>query len=362
MAKSLPSRPHLDHLRRQAKTLLGELKDGRPSAIKAFRKHLPGAGRLAADAIAGAGFRLADAQVVVARQWGFASWPGLSRHVQHLRGLEGEWRFERLEVDGNTMPASMIANTRLLIDGDRFRTESPEANYDGVFTIDADAHPPQIDIEFIEGPEAGNVSYGLFELDGDRLTLCLSVLAGGTRPVAFTAKRGSGHALERLHRSAPGRPADVTGGRRTEATSVPDSTNVARPTAIDPATFDVPMTPLLQRLQGDWAPVELVMDGKPMPKEWLAFGVRTMSGNEMKVIFNGQPMAHARVRVDDGHAPIAVDYLNLQGKQKGTVSLGIMDWIGDDVRFLIAAPGDPRPPDFDTVAKTATLSRWRRRG
>lgn len=121
------------------------------------------------------------------------------------------------------------------------------------------------------------------------------------------------------------------------------------------------MTPLLGRLQGEWIPTELVMDGKPMPKEWLAFGLRTTQGNEMRVTFNGQAMAHAKMRLDERASPVAVDYLNLSGRSKGSVSLGIMEWIGDEVRFLMAAPGDPRPVTFDTVAKSATLSRWRRR-
>ena len=267
--------------------------------------------------------------------------------------------FDRLEVDGNAMPASMVASARLLIDGDRFRTESAEANYDGVFTIDVDEKPPHIDIEFVEGPEAGNVSHGLFDLDGDRLTLCLSVLSGGVRPTAFAAPRGSGLALEHLRRVSASRPANVSGGVRMAQSSGAGSTSTSRAAAADAAAFDGPLTPALRRLQGEWTPTELVMDGKPMPKEWLAFGVRTMTGNEMKVAFNGQPMAHAKVRIDETVVPAAVDYLNLMGKNKGSVSLGIMEWIGDEVRFLIAASGDPRPTDFDTVEKTATLSRWK---
>lgn len=359
--KSLPARPHPDHLRRQAKTLLAELQDRRPSAVRAFKAHLPAAKRLTADGVAAAGFRLADAQFVVARQSGFASWPGLSRYVELLRGLEGEWRFDRLEVDGNVMPASMTGTARLLIDGDRFRTESPEANYDGVFTIDADQKPSHIDIEFIEGPEAGNCSYGLFELDGDRLTLCVSVLAGGARPVAFSAPRGSGHALERLRRVSASRPAAVTGGTRANHLAGKTPTNASAASPVDPAGFSGPITAQLQRLQGEWTPTELVMDGKPMPKDWLAFGLRTMTGREMKVTFNGQLMAHATVRLDERTDPIAIDYLNLTGKAKNSVSLGIMDWIGDEVRFLIAAAGDPRPANFAAVTRTATLSRWRRR-
>jgi uncharacterized protein (TIGR03067 family) len=337
VARKLPARPNLEHLRSQAKKHLAQLKE---------RGTLPD------------GFRLADAQLHVARESGFASWPALARHVQDLRALEGEWHFTSLDVDGNRMPAAMLASSRILIDGDRFRTESPEANYDGVFTIDVEATPPHIDIEFIEGPEAGNWSHGIYELDGERLTLCLGVLAGVARPTAFAAKTGSGHALERLQRVSASRPANVTGGTK-RAPAAPSAAD-GKPEKVDPALFDVPMTPMLQRLQGDWIAVELVTDGKPMPEQWLAYGSRTNVGNEVKVVFGGQTFLHAKQRIDERASPMAIDYLNLAGK-KGTVSRGIMEWIGDEVRFSIAAPGASRPSDFAAPPAKGTFSRWRRK-
>jgi uncharacterized protein (TIGR03067 family) len=330
VSKKLPARPNLDHLRRQAKVLLPALRKTDRAA------------------------RLADAQLAVARTSGFASWPALSRYVQQLRGLEGEWQIDGLEVDGQRMPASMLSSTRLLIDGDRFRTESPEATYDGIFTIDVEQTPAHIDIEFVEGPEAGNRSYGLYDLDGDRLTLCLSLGAGGTRPKAFVTAKGSGHALERLRRVSASRPESVTGG------TPPPRTEAAGGRA-DASAFDVAMTPMLRRLEGEWIPVELVMDGKPMPPQWLAFGSRIAAGNEVKVVFGGQTMVHAKVRIDETVSPIAVDYLGLMGKQAGVVTLGILEWIGDEVRILMSGPGETRPAGFDAVSKTATASRWRRR-
>jgi len=335
VAKKLPARPNLDHLRGQAKTLLAQLKDRDPA------------------------FRLADAQLEIARTTGFGSWPALSRHVQQLRGLEGEWRFDSLEVEGKPMPAAMIAGTRLLIDGDRFRTESPEANYEGIFTIDVEATPPHIDIEFIEGPEAGNWSYGVYRLDGDRLTLCLSLMAGGTRPKGFATAAGSGHALERLHRASAARPAEVTGGTPQAKKATPA---VERE---DPSAFAASDRPgaqeIMRKLQGEWEPIELVMDGKPMPEKWLAFGSRTMTGNEMKVVFGGQTMVHAHVRVDERVMPIAIDYLNVTGKGVGAVSLGILEWDGEEFRVLMSASGDPRPAAFGAPSKTQTFSRWRKR-
>jgi uncharacterized protein (TIGR03067 family) len=326
----LPARPSLEHLRRQAKALLPSLQKKNPAA------------------------RLADAQLATARAAGFASWPALARHVEQLRALEGDWHFAALEIDGAAVPAAALRASRILFDGDRFRTESPEANYDGVFTIDVEADPPRIDIEFVEGPEAGQSCFGIYELDGDRLTLCLG-LVGSTRPKGFSTKKGSGHALERLRRASAARPAHVTGG------TPPPPKPAAAVERADPSAFEGPMTPMLRRLEGEWVPVELVTDGKPMPAQWLAYGSRTATGNEMKVVFGGQTMVHAKVRLDETVTPVAVDYLALAGRQKGTVTRGILEWIGDEVRFLMAPPGEARPATFDTPAATATLSRWRRR-
>ena len=58
-ARSLPPRPHLDQLKRQAKELLL----GRPELG-----------------------RLRDAQRAVAAEYGFASWDALRRHVESLAG------------------------------------------------------------------------------------------------------------------------------------------------------------------------------------------------------------------------------------------------------------------------------------
>jgi uncharacterized protein (TIGR03067 family) len=357
VAKNLPARPNLDHLRRQAKTLLAQLNDGESEAIRTFIEHLPEARGMKPAAVRNAGFRLADAQSAIARQSGFASWPGLSRHVQQLRALEGEWAVVGLEVDAKPMPAAAFAQSRLLIDGDRFRMESPEAPYDGIFTIDAEAAPGRIDIEFVEGPEAGNSSPGIYELDGDRLTFCLG-LVGATRPAGFRTEPGSGHALERLRRTSPVRPANVTGGRKRAA--APDTS--APPMTVDPTTFNVPMTPLLDRLQGEWVPTELVHDGEPMPADWLSFGSRSMSGNEVKIVFGGQTMVHAKMRIDETATPMAVDYLNLAGRHKGTLSLGIMEWAGDRVRFLMETPGKPRPTAFSCERGSGrTLSGWKKR-
>lgn len=353
MKRHLPARPNLEHLRTQAKALLSRLREGDSEAARTLRNYLPEAEDLTPAEVRARGFRLADAQAAIARKSGFAAWPGLARHVDRLRSMEGIWTFRSLDVDGNTVPESMLSKSRLLIDGDRFRMESPEAEYEGIFIIDVERTPHHIDIDFVEGPEAGNRCSGIFRLDGDHLTMCLGLVGSG-RPERFETARGSGHALEELVRMTNGRPAGVDGG-------TPQTIDPQPVTPIEVESFEVSMTPTHERLQGDWVPLELVTSGKPLEAAYLPFGSRSHSDCETKVVFGGQTMVHARVRFRETVDPIEVDYLNLAGKAKGRISLGLFRWEGENAVFCMASPGAPRPTDFTCAARSGrTLSRWKR--
>jgi len=71
--------------------------------------------------------------------------------------------------------------------------------YKGTFSIDPGKNPKTIDIKFTEGPEKGNTSLGIYELDGEDFKLCLTVTAKD-RPTEFAAKAKSGLGLETLKR------------------------------------------------------------------------------------------------------------------------------------------------------------------
>lgn len=357
MDKSRPPRPNLDHLRRQAKSLLAALAAGDRDAVDTVLKHLPAAKGMSKERLRTAGFRLADAQSAIARHTGFAGWPQLARHVEQLRSLEGTWEFESLEIDANQIPAAAMSSSRLLIDGDRFRTESPEAIYEGIFNINVEAAPQGIDIEFIAGPEAGNWNYGIFRLERDSLTLCLDMTGKG-RPAGFRTSAGSGHALETLRRASQARPASVTGG--TPPTHKAHASGLTDAPPADPAGFEHAPSPTLDRLQGDWIPAKIVLDGKELPPFMLTTGTRWAQDNEIKISFGGQMMIHARVRLNEQTDPVEVDYLLLAGAAKGSVQMGIMQWQGETACFCMGAPGKPRPVDFACHAGSGrTLSHWR---
>jgi uncharacterized protein (TIGR03067 family) len=113
--------------------------------------------------------------------------------------LEGTWQVVSLEVDGAKVPNETVKESKLIIKGKEFTMKEKIATYKGTFSIDPGKKPNTIDIKFTEGPEKGNTSLGIYELDGDDLKLCLSVTSK-ERPTEFTAKNKSGHGFEVLKR------------------------------------------------------------------------------------------------------------------------------------------------------------------
>ena len=81
MRRDLPPRPHIDHLKKQAKDLLEAHKRADAASLARIRDVLPAfSGRSDAE-IARAAFALHDAQSAIAREYGFASWRQLRAEV-----------------------------------------------------------------------------------------------------------------------------------------------------------------------------------------------------------------------------------------------------------------------------------------
>jgi uncharacterized protein (TIGR03067 family) len=119
--------------------------------------------------------------------------------ADELAKFEGTWRYESMTVEGRTFPAELGKSSRLVLKGDSFTMTDPTATYRGTFAVDPTVTPRTIDVTFTEGPEAGKVSRGIYELDGDTYKVCMG-LAGRDRPIEFESKPGSGCALQVLKR------------------------------------------------------------------------------------------------------------------------------------------------------------------
>lgn len=90
MQRSLPAQPSLIQLKHQAKDLLKEYRGSEPEAMARYRAQHPGASGPEAAT-------LSDAQLVIAREYGFASWPKLKQHVELQ--TEVETRVLRLQEE-----------------------------------------------------------------------------------------------------------------------------------------------------------------------------------------------------------------------------------------------------------------------
>ena len=107
MSRHLPALANLEHLRKQAKDLLSELQEQNPDA------------------------QLADAQHLVAREYGFPSWPKLKTYVESLpraadatpaplshSPFDGTWTANLSKSKPHPASAFQHATMRFLVNGD----------------------------------------------------------------------------------------------------------------------------------------------------------------------------------------------------------------------------------------------------
>jgi hypothetical protein len=95
MSRQLPQLPNLEHLKKQAKERLQELRQRNPSV------------------------QLADAQHLVAQEYGFASWPRLKAHVESTkRSLAGRWGANLRKSEQHPLNPFRMASLNISIAGE----------------------------------------------------------------------------------------------------------------------------------------------------------------------------------------------------------------------------------------------------
>ncbi len=81
VSRSLPQSPHLDVPKREARELLREIRSGVPAAFDRIRRRHPRHHDTSNEALAAAGLKLSDAQLVLAREYGFSNWTELKARI-----------------------------------------------------------------------------------------------------------------------------------------------------------------------------------------------------------------------------------------------------------------------------------------
>jgi len=155
----LPARPSLEHLRKQAKDLLHRARSGDGAAVARFAAVLPRWGQTPLNTATESdpGAVLADAQFVVAREYGFESWAKLVRHVEALDSASHPSAFDRpmirplelqgdrpLRLENGTLTTTEAAWAMFVAarEGDLSRVKSLDANAPGLALHEYNYTPP----------------------------------------------------------------------------------------------------------------------------------------------------------------------------------------------------------------------------
>ena len=256
--------------------------------------------------------------------------------------LQGSWAVTTLEVEGQKMPAAMLANAGTVIKGSRFTSMGMGVVYEGTLKLDPSASPRQLDMEFDAGPEKGNTNRGIYKLGGDTWKICLAT-RGTVRPSRFASKRGDGFALETLTRGAA--PVAAKTKTRKSKRAAPAVSESAPPT----------------EFEGEWRMVSAIMDGQPVEESAVQWVKRVTQGSQTTVYAGPQVMMKFEFTSDSSKSPKTVDYRTIVGPNRKKTQYGIYQFDGGLLKICVSAPGSSRPMQFESVPGDGrTLTIWKR--
>ncbi|HTA64642.1 MAG TPA: TIGR03067 domain-containing protein [Xanthomonadaceae bacterium] len=100
--------------------------------------------------------------------------------------LVGQWTPENAELAGKDFPVANFAGASLQMT----ETTYAFAGDRGTYAVVSLAPPARMDIQGVEGPNAGRLIPAIYQINGDDLTVCYQ-LGPGVRPKDFTSPEGS---------------------------------------------------------------------------------------------------------------------------------------------------------------------------
>jgi ankyrin repeat protein len=193
--RTLRARPDLDQLKRQAKELLAAFRSGQPDVSAEVHAHYRGADP--------ATFELHDAQLVIARAYGFESWPKLKAYV-----------------DGVTV-------TRL--------AEAVRAGDLAAVRAMLDARPELVHMDMSEHNEHRALHYAVLDRNSQMVRLLMDRGADpfkgiwphrdATRALTIATERGYDDIVAIIKKALSTRNADAAGGRPADAKPPIDRTS-----------------------------------------------------------------------------------------------------------------------------------------
>jgi uncharacterized protein (TIGR03067 family) len=116
----------------------------------------------------------------------------------------------------------------------------------------------------------------------------------------------------------------------------------------------------LERMQGDWAQVSMVVDGEKLGDDEAQALFRTIKGQEYTVARYKKTIGKGSFTLDAAKKPKTIDARPAIAGQNITM-LGIYEFDGEKLKLCFARAGRPRPTEFAAKKDSGhTFSVWER--
>ena len=110
---------------------------------------------------------------------------------KELKALEGKWKAVAMEAGGKPLPKDAIPAFTFIVAADGKATgQSPQGEYQATITVDPKKNPRTITNLHESGGQKGKKQYGVYKLEGDRWTVCMTRpgVAERARPKDFKTR------------------------------------------------------------------------------------------------------------------------------------------------------------------------------
>jgi uncharacterized protein (TIGR03067 family) len=239
--------------------------------------------------------------------------------------LHGGWSMVLLRVSGEETPAEETKGGELVVLNDVYRSKLGATAEASTFRIDATHSPKEIDFTFTSGFSKGKTIKGIYKIEGNDLTICRGLSPETLRPEQFAAPVGSDLVLVVWKRSK------TIGAGRLKA-----------------------MQDELKRFEATWKYVSIEVEGNAVPTERFEDDRLVLKGKQSTATAQGNTV-HGTFKIDPSVKPKTIDITITDGPGKDNSLKGIYELDGDTQKICWAAPGKPRPTEFEAKAKSGRM-------
>ena len=110
--------------------------------------------------------------------------PAVAEEPDDIKLLAGTWKPKEADLGGNKIDMMVLDSAKLVYEGDKYTLTIGETTEQGTFMLDAKKIPKTLDIFPTSGNNNGKTFLAIYELAGDKLTICYS-LSPTVRPENF---------------------------------------------------------------------------------------------------------------------------------------------------------------------------------